>query len=329
MTISLFDIFKIGIGPSSSHTVGPMKAAARFVSSVTETGNGGEVRRVAIELFGSLALTGLGHGTDTALILGLAGAAPETVDPDDVARIVALVRATGTLPLGGGASVSFSAETDIVMRGNELLPRHVNGMRFSAFGADGSCQQTAIYYSIGGGFIVGEDEVDEEESAVPPVQFPYPFKSSADLLAMGEKAEKSVAEIALANERALRSEDEIFEGLRRIWRVMSDGIRRGMSAEGQLPGPLGVPRRAGTIHKTLRDRVRHDRSGPLEVLDWVNLFAIAVNEENAAGGRVVTAPTNGAAGIIPAVGSYFERFCEGADEAGIFTFLLTAGAIGG
>ncbi len=329
MTVSLFDIFKIGIGPSSSHTVGPMKAAGGFVRSVADAGKLGEVRRVTVELYGSLALTGPGHGTDTAVILGLAGAVPETIDPDDVARIVTLVRATGTLPLGGGVSVAFDHAADIVMHGDELLPRHVNGMRFSAFGADGSCLQTGVYYSIGGGFVVSEEDAAQQGSAGPSVDFPYPFKSSADLLAMAQGANISIAELALANERVLRSADDVTNGLHNIWRVMGDCIRRGMSATGHLPGPLGVPRRAGTIHKTLRDRVRHGKSGPLEVLDWVNLFAIAVNEENAAGGRVVTAPTNGAAGIIPAVVSYYERFCQDADETGIFTFFLTAGAIGG
>ena len=329
MTISLFDIFKIGIGPSSSHTVGPMKAAGEFVRLLAESGNTDEVHRITIELFGSLALTGIGHGTDTALILGLAGAAPETVDPDDVARIVTLVSATATLPLGDGRSVAFNRDADIIMRGDELLPCHVNGMRFSALAEDASVLQSAIFYSVGGGFIVGEEDETEDDSAVPAVEFPYPFKSSADLLLMGMVANISIADVALANERALRSTDEVSDGLRRLWRVMSDSIARGMAAAGDLPGPLGVRRRAGTIHKTLRERVRQGQSGPLEVLDWVNLFAIAVNEENAAGGRVVTAPTNGAAGIIPAVISYYERFCEGSDEAGIFTFLLTAGAIGG
>lgn len=329
MTVSFFDIFKIGIGPSSSHTVGPMKAAGEFVRRLADSGRMGEVSRVVTELYGSLALTGPGHGTDSAVILGLSGAAPETLDPDEAVRIVASVRAAKALPFGGGADIPFNDDVDIVMRGDELLPHHVNGMRFSALRADGSNLETGVYYSIGGGFIVSEENVANGEGALAPVDFPYPFNSSSDLLELGRREGKSIAGIALSNECVLRSEAEVYDGLRGIWRVMGDCIRRGMSAEGTLPGPLGVPRRAQTIHKTLRARVREDRSGPLEVLDWVNLFAIAVNEENAAGGRVVTAPTNGAAGIIPAVVSYYERFCKGADEAGIFTFLLTAGAIGG
>ena len=328
MTVSLFDIFKIGIGPSSSHTVGPMKAARAFVGELAESGRLGSALRVTVELYGSLALTGPGHGTVSAVILGLAGAEPETVDPDEGARLVARVRGSRSLALAGGRGIRFDPGEDIVLRASETLPHHVNGLRFTAGDADGGTLASAVYYSVGGGFVVAEAELaamTDGEDGAPAL--PYPFRRATELLDLGRRHGLSFAEMTLANECALRPEAEVKAGIRRIWNVMRGCIERGLRADGCLPGPLGIPRRAPTLYRNLVD----GEGGilpSLDPLDRVNIYAIAVNEENAAGGRVVTAPTNGAAGIIPAVLSFFVGACDGEEADGVETFLLTAAAIG-
>lgn len=324
MKTSVFEIFKIGVGPSSSHTVGPMRAAGDFVEHVTQAGRLATVSRLATELFGSLALTGRGHATDRAVILGLSGESPSEVDPSKIESMVNEVRSSGVIRLNHRHPIKFEESADLVFRATETLPGHSNGMRFTAFAADGSVVDTQIYYSIGGGFISreGEEATDltEAKAAVP-----YPFSSGADLLRIGEDHGISIWEIAFANEKSWKSEGEIREGLKQIHQTMEACIDRGLRTEGILPGGLKVRRRAPRLFQKLSKQSSLD---PLAPMDWVNAFAMAVNEENAAGGRVVTAPTNGAAGIIPAVGRYYLRFIPGSSDEGIFRYLLTAGAIG-
>jgi L-serine dehydratase len=321
---SVFEIFKIGIGPSSSHTVGPMRAARHFVERIASAGSLPRVVRLSTELFGSLALTGRGHATDRAVILGLLGQAPDEVDPERIEPLVEGVRNSGTLALLGKHPVKFEERSDLVFLTQETLPGHSNAMRFTAFAEDGSVLDTQIYYSVGGGFISREGE-DSQASAASRREPPYPFSSADDLLRIGEAAGMQIWEIALANEKAWKPEAEIVKGLRRIHEAMEASLDRGLRTEGILPGGLKVRRRAPRLFQKLSGTVVID---PLAPMDWVNAFAMAVNEENAAGGRVVTAPTNGAAGIIPAVARYYLRFIDGASAEGIFRYLLTAGAIG-
>jgi len=323
MKTSVFEIFKIGIGPSSSHTVGPMRAARDFASRLDNSGRLGEVARLATELYGSLALTGRGHATDRAILLGLLGESPDEVDPNKIAGLIAEVRTTGVLKLLHRHPVEFDEPNDLVFRTAETLPAHSNGMRFTAYVADGSVIDTQIYYSIGGGFIVKEGETADAGVSKPAI--PYPFSSSAELLHIGNETGMSIWEIALENEKAWRPESEIRDCLARIHSTMEASIDRGLRTEGVLPGGLKVRRRAPRLFQKLSQQASAD---PLAPMDWVNTFAMAVNEENAAGGRVVTAPTNGAAGIIPAVGRYYRQFVSGGASAGIFRYLLTAGAIG-
>lgn len=326
MTVSVFDIFKIGIGPSSSHTVGPMAAARSFVLGLASSGKIPDVSRVAVELFGSLALTGPGHGTDRAVILGLAGERPDRVDPDHVVDKLEQIRSSGRLRLRSGPEIAFSEPADLVLRGDETLPHHVNGMRFSAHGEDGSLIESGDFYSVGGGFVMSGDDFACQIRHATERQVPHPFESAAELLRIGETKGLAIAEIALANERALHPDRVVQSDVAGIWQVMETCFQRGISAGGKLPGSLAVPRRAKALYDSL---VRSDagRSNqPEDPLDWVNLYAIAINEENAAGGRVVTAPTNGAAGIVPAVLSYYLRYCGGGEDR-IVPFLLTAGAI--
>lgn len=324
MSLSVFDLFKIGIGPSSSHTVGPMVAAGRFVRELGDAGLLSEVRRVSCDLYGSLALTGRGHCTDKAVLLGLSGETPEGVDPDAVDRIVERVRDSGIVHLGGTSNLAFRESDDLRFHMNESLPGHPNGMRLAAFGVGGCELHSQAYYSVGGGFVVREGETNVVVSE--GTTLPHPFRSGADLIAIGERTGQSIADIVRANERVWRSDAEIDVGLDRIWAAMNACIERGSRGTGELPGGLGVKRRAGRIHRELSSKPAV--LDPLSVLDWVNLFALAVNEENAAGGRVVTAPTNGAAGVIPAVLAYYRRFVPGATDGGVRTFLLTAGAVG-
>ena len=301
-----------------------MRAARDFATRISSAGRLGEVSRLATELFGSLALTGRGHATDRAVVLGLLGEAPDEVDPGKIESLVTDVRSLGILKLLHEHAVPFKEAQDLVFRTSETLPGHSNGMRFTAFAADGSVIDTQIYYSIGGGFIIREGESSFYSFAARP-EVPYPFSSAADLLRIGNETGMSIWEIALANEKAWRTESEIRKLLGRIHLTMEACINRGLHTEGILPGGLKVRRRAPRLFQKLSNQISSD---PLALMDWVNAFAMAVNEENAAGGRVVTAPTNGAAGIIPAVARYYLLFIPGANPEGIFRYLLTAGAIG-
>lgn len=321
MAVSVFDLFSVGIGPSSSHTVGPMRAARRFADSLAAEGSAAAVDRLRVELYGSLGATGAGHGTPGAVVLGLEGADPETVDPTAARSRAAEVADTGLLRLGGGPEVAFDMAADIVL---SLQPMefHSNGMVFSAYSGDGSQLAQRVYYSVGGGFVV-----DEEQARAPSrddVGLPYPFRTGAELVALAVENRCSIADLVAANEEALGNGPRLRTGLLNIWSVMRECVGNGLSADGTLPGRLHVRRRAKALAHSLQD----DPTDPLYAIDWVTVYALAVNEENAAGGRVVTAPTNGAAGIIPAVLHYYWRFVPGADEDGVIAFLLTAAAIG-
>lgn len=316
-------MFKIGIGPSSSHTVGPMRAALRFADHLKANGDLARTDKVAVQLYGSLALTGKGHGTDRAVLLGLLGEKPDTVDPQAVQGMLDRIAETQQLDLLGEQTVAMDPELDILYLRNEVLPKHSNGMRFTALDADNNTLLAEAYYSIGGGFIVGENE-EGDGSADAGTSVPYDFDSAEELLALCTKHDLAIHELVLANERAWRNDEETLAELRRIWQVMQDCVSRGLTHKGLLPGGLNVKRRAPALAESLKK----GQSGPLDTVDWVNAYALAVNEENAAGGQVVTAPTNGAAGIVPAVLHYYVNFCEGADESGVMRFLLTAAAIG-
>jgi len=329
MAVSTFDLFKIGIGPSSSHTVGPMRAAARFVDHwLREAGDLDRVARVRAEVFGSLALTGRGHGTDKAILMGLEGQQPNLIDPDLIPAALERIRSQKKVRLLGTREIAFDEKTDLAMNKRQKLPYHSNGMRFTAYDAGGEVVATRDYYSVGGGFVVNQDEAAEDRIVADTTPLPYPFNSGAELLAQCEQSGLTIAQLMFANEQVWRSADEIRAGLREIWRAMQSCVQRGIREGGTLPGGLHVQRRAPLLHAELSTKPDTAASDPLTTLDWVNLFALAVNEENAAGGRVVTAPTNGAAGIMPAVLHYYERFIPGASEQGIFDFLLTSAAIG-
>ena len=329
MAVSVFDIFKIGIGPSSSHTVGPMRAAARFVSHwLDERGLLGRVVRIRGELFGSLAHTGRGHGTDKAVLCGFEGEWPDRIDPDIIEGTLARIRSDKRIRLLARHEVDFDEKRDLIFNKRQKLPYHSNGMRFTAYGANDDVLATRDYYSVGGGFVVNHDEAAEDRIVPDTTPLPYPFHSGDELLARCSEAGKTIAEVILANEMAWRSEAEIRAGLLTIWKAMQACVARGIREAGVLPGGLKVSRRAHNMQAELLARPEAALKDPLTILDWVNLYALAVNEENAAGGRVVTAPTNGAAGIIPAVLHYFDRFCPAANEDRIVDFLLTAGAIG-
>ena len=329
MAVSVFDLFKIGIGPSSSHTVGPMRAAAHFATRwLDEASVLARVARVRGELFGSLANTGRGHGTDKAVLCGFEGEWPDKIDPDTIPARLKRIRAEKKLRLLGKHEIAFDEKTDLVFNKRQKLPYHSNGMRFSAFDASGEVLATRDYYSVGGGFVVNHDEAAEDKIVPDTTPLPYPFRSGDELLALCAAAGKTIAEIMLENEKVWRSEAEIRTGLLTIWQAMQDCLARGIRETGVLPGGLKVQRRAPSMSAELRNRPEASLRDPLTILDWVNLYALAVNEENAAGGRVVTAPTNGAAGIIPAVLHYYDRFVPGANEAGVLNFLLTAAAIG-
>jgi L-serine dehydratase len=327
MAISVFELFRIGIGPSSSHTVGPMRAAAMFVGELTETIGIDRLARIRTELYGSLGATGKGHGSDKAVILGLAGEAPESVDTASIPGRLEQIRDTGRLPLAGGHLLAFDAEQDLVFHRKRVLPYHPNGMTFSALDAAGELLQQRTYYSVGGGFVVNEQAAGADRIVEDVTPLTYPFSTGAALLEHCARTGLSISQVMLANELAWRSEAEIREGLLHIWSVMQDCVQRGCHTEGILPGGLKVKRRAARLHSQLSSESELSHV-PLGTMDWVNLFALAVNEENADGGRVVTAPTNGAAGIIPAVMHYYARFSPGSSDDGIVRFLLTAGAIG-
>jgi len=324
--ISVFDLFKIGIGPSSSHTVGPMKAAAMFGQGLRDDGLAGQLATIRAELFGSLGATGHGHGSVGAVVLGLCGEQPEEVDPAAGAQLVARVRETGVLPLPGTDGIAFDPDEDVILHRNRRLPFHPNAMKFTAAGAGGEQLAARTYYSVGGGFVLGEDEAGQPALVPDAAPVPYPFSTAAELLALTRETGLPVSGVMLANERARRDEPEIDAGLARIWSVMRECVERGCAAGGVLPGGLRVRRRAHALRQNLEQTA--DPADPLYAMEWVTMYALAVNEENAAGGRVVTAPTNGAAGIIPAVLHYYTRFVPGASDAGVARFLLTAAAIG-
>ncbi len=327
MALSVFDMFKVGIGPSSSHTVGPMRAAGRFARALEDEGRLPIVRAVRAELFGSLGATGKGHGSDLAVMLGLMGDDPETVDVDSVAARIEHIRAKCTLSLLGAHAIAFDPSAQIVMHRRQSLPKHPNGMRFSALGADGALLAERTFYSVGGGFVV-DDSASADAPALPTdADVKHPFKSGAELLERARGSGLSIATLMLENEQRWRSEAEVRTRLLSIWEVMQACVKRGCEREGILPGGLKVRRRAAALHRRLKSDPKA-QVDPLALMDWVNLYALAVNEENAAGGRVVTAPTNGASGIIPAVLHYYRGFSPGADDEGIVRFLLTAGAIG-
>ncbi|WP_375766254.1 L-serine ammonia-lyase [Archangium gephyra] len=328
MSLSVFDMFTIGIGPSSSHTVGPMRAARQFVETLSKAVGGlGGVESVKAELFGSLGHTGKGHGSDIAVLLGLEGERPEEVDCDGVPARISGITETGKLKLLGQHTVKFRPSEDIVFHKRQSLPRHPNGMRFTAVLAGQAEPFSRIYYSVGGGFVVNDDGTPTQAGGAKDSSIPYPFKTGAELLALCHQHGLSISTLMMENEKALRPEAQVRAGLLRIWEVMQACVKRGCEREGILPGGLKVKRRAAVIYRKLKGDMRGN-ADPLLAMDWVNLYALAVNEENAAQGRVVTAPTNGAAGIIPAVLHYYRRFVPGSDDEGAVRYLLTAGAIG-
>ena len=342
MAVSVFDLFKIGIGPSSSHTVGPMRAARLFAVRLQHEGQLEATARVCSQLYGSLGATGKGHGSDKAVLLGLAGAEPDTVDVEGIAARLKRMRDDKRIALLGTHQIGFTEKTDLIFYRRETLPFHANGMRFTAFDAGGAELLTRTYYSVGGGFVVS-DEVAHDGSlqkviAPDTTVLAHPFHSGADLLTLTKQHGCSIAELVRRNERHWRTDAEIDAGLLKIWAVMQACVVRGCKTDGVLPGGFKVRRRAADLHRQLcanpeaakgHEEARFGGPGdPLQVLDWVNLYALAVNEENAAGGRVVTAPTNGAAGIVPAVLHYYTRFVPSATDHGVIDFLLTAAAIG-
>jgi L-serine dehydratase len=328
MAVSVFELFKIGIGPSSSHTVGPMLAAHTFIQRLQNFELLNQVGSLEITLFGSLAYTGRGHGTDKAVLLGLSGEQPDLVDPDKIDAIVQEIQNSGFIKLAGQFQIVFSEKTDLVFNKREELPHHTNGMRFKAFDETGDIILQREYYSVGGGFVVNQDEAAADRIVKDKTPLPYPFSSGNELLELCASHNLSIAGIQMANEKQWRSEEEIRDGLLKIWGAMHGCIMRGYQATGELPGGLKVHRRAPSLYHELSQSSESADRDPLKIIDWVNLYALAVNEENAAGGRVVTAPTNGAAGIIPAVLNYYYNFTHHSNEDGIIEFLLTAGAIG-
>lgn len=324
MAISVFDLFSIGIGPSSSHTVGPMRAARMFARRLRNEELLAPVASVRAELYGSLGATGHGHGTPKAVLLGLEGASPRTVDVEGADGRVEEIKSSGRLRVLGEHEIDFSFDDDLVLHRRKALPYHANGMTIFAYDAEGALLLEKTYYSVGGGFVVDEDAVGEDRIKLDDTILKYPFRSGDELLRLTKETGLSISALMLENERAWRTEEEIREGLLAIWHVMQACVSRGMSREGILPGGLKVRRRAAVSARQLRaegDPLAH-------AMEWITLYAMAVNEENAAGGRVVTAPTNGAAGIIPAVLHYYINFVPGADEDGVVRFLLAAGAIG-
>ncbi|HRA80603.1 MAG TPA: L-serine ammonia-lyase [Thauera sp.] len=328
MAISVFDMFKVGIGPSSSHTVGPMRAALTFVTRLQDEGVLTRVRRVRAELYGSLGATGKGHATDKAVILGLEGEAPDLVDPDTVDERLMRIRASGKLLLLGMHEIDFVEKTDLIFLRRQSLPFHPNGLRLTAYGEDEVELTSRVYYSVGGGFVVNEEAAGADRIVLDDTQLPYHFLTGDELLVQCAESNLSISGLMMENEKHWRSEAETRNGLLHIWKVMQACVRRGCESEGVLPGGMKVRRRAAELYRKLSAAPEASLRDPLTTLDWVNLYALAVNEENAAGGRVVTAPTNGAAGIIPAVLHYYYRFVPGANEDGVVRFLLTAAAIG-
>ena len=328
VNISVTDLYTIGIGPSSSHTVGPMRAARRFADLLIARNLLDKCGRVIVELYGSLALTGHGHGTDIAILMGLSGESPSKIDPASIDGRIANIRSDKKLNLGGQKIIDFYDDDHLLFLKDKILEEHSNGMRFYAFSSDGELLAEKDYFSVGGGYVVSHDEGDRAETRGHNIELPYPFTSAAELLAIGKKENLSIAQIMRANETAWRDDGETNEFLDQVSDAMIKCIQRGCDTDGILPGGLDVKRRASNLYKELMANPERASRDPLTVLDWVNLYALAVNEENAAGGRVVTAPTNGAAGVIPAVLKYYQRFCVNVTEEGTHNFLLTAAAIG-
>ena len=326
MALSAFDLYSIGIGPSSSHTVGPMRAAKTFVDGLTDLGVLGDVARVKAQLFGSLGATGHGHGSAKAVMLGLEGEVPATVDTDGADDRVARIRAEGVLMLSGKHSIPFDGDKDLVLHRRKSLPAHPNGMTFAAFDATGDLLSERTYYSVGGGFVVNEEATGADRVVLDDTTLTFPFTTGDQLLEICRRENMSISDVMLVNEQAWRSEEQIRAEMLHLWSVMQACVERGCRREGVLPGGLKVPRRAPGLFRDLSNDV--GPQDPLRVMDWVNLFALAVNEENASGGRIVTAPTNGAAGIVPAVLHYYVKFVPGANDDGIVRFLLAAAAIG-
>ena len=324
MTLSVFDIFKVGIGPSSSHTMGPMRAAREFALGLQRDGLLEATSQIAVRLYGSLALTGAGHGTDRAILVGFEGAQPETVDPDSIEPTLQRIRASGRVNLLGVHEIAFDEPMQLLFMYHERLPRHANGMRFTALAADRRILREQDYYSIGGGFVVRGDEDEARDTGIP-IAHPYPFGSGDELLALCRGHGLEIFELMMANECVRKPEAEVRAGLMHLWSVMQGCVERGFRQSGILPGSLKVRRRAPRMYRMLTESAT---ARPLDAMDWVNAYALAVNEENAAGGRVVTAPTNGAAGIVPAVLHYLRRFEPEASDEGVIRFLLTAAAIG-
>ena len=328
MSISVFDLFKVGIGPSSSHTVGPMCAARRFALALEADGALNTCRRVVAELYGSLGATGAGHGSPKAIILGLEGETPDEVDVESIDSRIASVRDGGGISLLGDHVINFNYREDLVMHRTETLPFHANGMRFTAYGDSGEVISSRVYYSVGGGFVIDESATDQDIIVDDPTPVPYPFTTAETLLAQCREHGLSISALMLANEKAWRAEADIRGQLLALWQVMADCIDRGCRTEGVMPGGLKVKRRAALLHRQLKSQGDSLGDASLNTMDWVTLYALAVNEENAMGGRIVTAPTNGAAGIIPAVLKYYLHHCQGASDDDVCRFLLTAGAIG-
>lgn len=327
MAVSLFQIFSIGIGPSSSHTVGPMRAALAFMQTIEKNGRLSEISNVRIELFGSLAMTGTGHGTDIAILLGLEGETPEGIDPGIVDIRMSGIINSSSLNLLQKKKIAFNLTTDFLSHKGQRLPYHSNALRFKAFDASGKELFTQIYYSTGGGFIVDHEQIFSAPTPDPEDCLPHPFKTCDELLAICNAEQKMIYEVMMKNEKAWRSEQEIRAGILRIWQVMQECVQRGLQQEGTLPGGLNVKRRAKALHQKLLEEEALGKEDASSVFDWVSLYALSVNEENAAKGRVVTAPTNGASGIIPAVLHYYIQFTENPTQEGIVNFFLTAAAI--
>ena len=326
MGLSILDLFKVGIGPSSSHTVGPMVAANRFLAELQAQKQLEQVHHVIVELYGSLAMTGIGHATDTAVMMGLLGEVPDQLDPDQLPKKVERIRQSKQLELAGQHTIIFDYDQQLRFLAGQSLPKHPNGMTIKAMDSAGIILHQNNYYSVGGGFVLSEDETGQTGQS-PSINIPYPFESAQDLLNIGERTGLSIADIVLENEQHLNRSNNIKSDLMHLWNVMNQCINRGCQHGGTLPGGLNVERRAKGLYQKLMNQTE-EQQDQLEALDWVNLFAMAVNEENAAGGRVVTAPTNGAAGVIPAVLAYYVRFNPDSNDDGICTFLATAAAIG-
>ena len=328
MSISVFDLFTIGIGPSSSHTIGPMRAAKRFVDGLISAGVLDNVARLEVNLYGSLGATGRGHGSDKAVLLGLEGDTPEAVNVDTISQRIGDIRRQKVIQLNQQQSVSFDEARDLILHRRQTLDHHSNGITFVAFNEAGKELLNKTYYSVGGGFVVNETAIGTDRIVEDTQQLPYPFSTADELLSLCKDTGLSISDVMLENEKSWRSEQEIRDGLLEIWQVMQSCVERGCEQRGVLSGGLKVKRRAADLFQSLKSQPEASLRDPLSILDWVNLYALAVNEENAGGGRVVTAPTNGAAGIIPAIMHYYYNFIPGANEDGLIRFLLTAAAIG-